>query len=187
MPLSSVVGAQSIIKPGVCTSSTRPAVPFEGQMIYETDTDKVLVWNGTAWYANWNTAWGLVGSASTTTSDTSITAEEVELTVTWTAIANRYYKLSWFEPDTGIAGPGGAAIVLRFRLTNLTGTQLQLAYTWVIGSSVDTVSQCIYYGTFSAGSTTVVATAQNGGGVTFQLNRGTGKSGFFLVEDIGPA
>jgi len=49
MPLSSVVGAQSIIKPGVCTSSTRPAVPFEGQMIYETDTDKVLVWNGTAW------------------------------------------------------------------------------------------------------------------------------------------
>jgi hypothetical protein len=49
MPLSSVVGAQSIIKPGVCTSSTRPAVPFEGQMIYETDTDKVLVYNGTDW------------------------------------------------------------------------------------------------------------------------------------------
>jgi len=54
MPLSSVVGAQSIVKPGVCTSSTRPASPFEGQMIYETDTDKVLVWNGTDWYANFN-------------------------------------------------------------------------------------------------------------------------------------
>ena len=49
MPLSSVVGAQSIIKPGVCTSSTRPAVPFEGQMIYETDTDKTLVWDGSTW------------------------------------------------------------------------------------------------------------------------------------------
>lgn len=49
MPLSSVVGAQSIIKPGVCTSSTRPAVPFEGQMIYETDTDRTLVYNATAW------------------------------------------------------------------------------------------------------------------------------------------
>lgn len=186
MGLSQQIGASSLSKPGVCTSSTRPATPYEGQMIYETDTDKVLVWNGSAWYANWNTAWGLVGSAYTTTSDTSITAEEVELTVTWTAIANRYYKLSWFEPDTGVAGAGGAAIVLRFRLTNLVGTQLQLAYNWVIGSSVDTVSQCIYYGTFSAGSTTVVATAQNGGGVTFQLTRGTGKTGFFLVEDIGP-
>ena len=49
MPLSSVVGAQSIIKPGVCTSSTRPAVPFEGQMIYETDTDVLAIWNGSAW------------------------------------------------------------------------------------------------------------------------------------------
>jgi hypothetical protein len=49
MPLSSVVGAQSIIKPGVCTSSTRPASQFEGQMIYETDTDKVLVWDGSTW------------------------------------------------------------------------------------------------------------------------------------------
>ena len=49
MPLSSVVGAQSIVKPGVCTSSTRPASPFEGQMIYETDTDVLAIWNGSAW------------------------------------------------------------------------------------------------------------------------------------------
>jgi hypothetical protein len=49
MPLSSVVGAQSIVRPGVCTSSTRPASPYDGQVIYETDTDKTLVWNGSAW------------------------------------------------------------------------------------------------------------------------------------------
>ena len=49
MPLSSVVGAQSIVRPGVCTSSTRPASPYDGQVIYETDTDKTLVWNGTGW------------------------------------------------------------------------------------------------------------------------------------------
>lgn len=49
MPLSSVVGAQSIVKPGVCTSSTRPASPYDGQVIYETDTDKTLVYNGSAW------------------------------------------------------------------------------------------------------------------------------------------
>ena len=49
MPLSSVVGAQSIVKPGVCTSSTRPASPYDGQMIYETDTNRVLVYDNTAW------------------------------------------------------------------------------------------------------------------------------------------
>ena len=49
MPLSSVVGAQSIVKPGVCTSSTRPASPYDGQVIYETDTDRAMVWNNSAW------------------------------------------------------------------------------------------------------------------------------------------
>jgi len=49
MPLSSVVGAQSIVKPGVCTSSTRPASPFDGQVIYMTDVDQTAVWDGTQW------------------------------------------------------------------------------------------------------------------------------------------
>jgi hypothetical protein len=49
MPLSSVVGAQSIIRPGVCTSSTRPASPYDGQVIYETDTDKIAVYDSSAW------------------------------------------------------------------------------------------------------------------------------------------
>lgn len=49
MPLSSVLGAQSLVRPGVCTSSTRPASPFEGQVIYETDTDLVQVYNGSGW------------------------------------------------------------------------------------------------------------------------------------------
>ena len=49
MPLSSVLGAQSLVRPGVCTSTTRPASPFEGQVIYETDTDLLLAYNGSAW------------------------------------------------------------------------------------------------------------------------------------------
>ena len=49
MPFSSVLGASSVIKPGVCTSTTRPSVPYEGQLIYETDTDKVASYNGSAW------------------------------------------------------------------------------------------------------------------------------------------
>lgn len=52
MGLSQQIGASSLAKPGVCTSTTRPATPYEGQMIYETDTDKVLIYNGTAWVPN---------------------------------------------------------------------------------------------------------------------------------------
>ena len=49
MPLSTVLGAQSLIKPGVCTTATRPASPYEGQMIYDTDVATTLVWDGSAW------------------------------------------------------------------------------------------------------------------------------------------
>lgn len=33
----------------VVTSTTRPALPYEGQHIYETDTDKTMKWTGAAW------------------------------------------------------------------------------------------------------------------------------------------
>jgi hypothetical protein len=33
----------------ICTSSTRPASPFEGQVIYETDTGLSLIYDGSAW------------------------------------------------------------------------------------------------------------------------------------------
>ena len=33
----------------VCTSTTRPSTPFEGQRIYETDTNRELLYDGSAW------------------------------------------------------------------------------------------------------------------------------------------
>jgi hypothetical protein len=37
------------IRPGVATSSNRPAVPFDGQVIFETDTENLKAYNGSAW------------------------------------------------------------------------------------------------------------------------------------------
>ena len=48
MGLESAYGVGSL-KTGVCTSSTRPASPFDGQTISETDTDSLQVYKGTAW------------------------------------------------------------------------------------------------------------------------------------------
>jgi len=51
MPLSTVLGAQSLVQPAVCTTATRPASPYTGQAIYDTTTATQLIWNGTAWVA----------------------------------------------------------------------------------------------------------------------------------------
>lgn len=39
----------SNLRPGICTSTTRPTTPYEGQVIYETDTNRTLVWDNAAW------------------------------------------------------------------------------------------------------------------------------------------
>jgi hypothetical protein len=50
MGLTNQIGASSIIKPGVIdNTAARPASPYEGQVIFQKDTDQLLVWNGTAW------------------------------------------------------------------------------------------------------------------------------------------
>ncbi len=38
--------------PGVlpCTSSTRPATPWAGQIIFETDTRSLMIYNDTFWH-----------------------------------------------------------------------------------------------------------------------------------------
>jgi hypothetical protein len=56
----------------VCTSSTRPASPDEGTMIYESDTDKVYVWTGAAWTQVRLTTDSVAGSLLTGTVATSL-------------------------------------------------------------------------------------------------------------------
>lgn len=89
MPFSSVLGASSVIKPGVCTSTTRPTVPYVGQLIYETDTNKVASWNGSTWVYNHSS--GLVHlNTSTFASTTSVSVNNV-----FTSTSD-YYRILFF-------------------------------------------------------------------------------------------
>lgn len=75
MGVSAAQGSAGL-KPGVCTSTTRPSNPFEGQMIYETDTDMVAIWNGTAWrYV----------SATTPTNGSVLQVQSTTLQTIWNA------------------------------------------------------------------------------------------------------
>jgi hypothetical protein len=58
----------------VVTSSTRPAAPSEGQIIYETDTDLFFGWNGSAWSGIGGGAAGAGGDAVFYENDTNVTA-----------------------------------------------------------------------------------------------------------------
>jgi hypothetical protein len=75
----------------ICTSSTRPAAPFPGQKIYETDTKKELTYDGTSWTQPWNQPWGVVGIG---THDTGlqVAANTSFCSVTFTPVLNRYYQ-----------------------------------------------------------------------------------------------
>ena len=69
MGLNSGYGIGSL-KPGVCTSTTRPAAPYVGQTIFETDTKIMKVWlgsywsNGTAHSSTLNATYLLVGGGA---------------------------------------------------------------------------------------------------------------------------
>lgn len=50
MGLSNQIPSSRLIQAGVINNITeRPASPYEGQCIFQKDTDQLLVWNGTAW------------------------------------------------------------------------------------------------------------------------------------------
>ena len=44
-----ISSANTGLRAGVCTSTTRPTAPYTGQIIYETDTGYLRVWDGAAW------------------------------------------------------------------------------------------------------------------------------------------
>ena len=110
------------LRPGVCLSTTRPTVPYEGQMIYETDTDKVLVWNGSAWYPNWNLPWGVAGDTGATaaTAFTANTALSV-LTLSTTIYAGRKYQIfGKLAVQYGSSATVGAALFVTANSINRT-------------------------------------------------------------------
>lgn len=76
------------------TSSTRPSVPYEGELIYETDTNKFVGFGGTDWAPR--DAGGQIGYAQVTASQSGITAETAltSLTLTLTPGTGRRIKIT---------------------------------------------------------------------------------------------
>ena len=184
MGITQQIGASSLIKPGVIdNTAARPALPYEGQVIYQKDTDAVLVWNGTAWYPNWNTAWGMQTYATATTNDLTITSEELQITgSSFTAVTGRLYKVTYYEPE--LYG-STSYMQVNVRYTNISGTILQLHYMQINGNN-NLPSLLMWIGTLTAGTTNFVATLSSYSG-TGAAYRAANQVAYLAVEDIGPA
>jgi hypothetical protein len=131
---------------------------------------------------------GIVALASLNSSTTVTTTEAVQLTsTTFTAIANRYYKITYIENTLSFGASLPGFVTQRIRITGLAGTIYQSCYIEPVLITSDGQNATIsVVTTLPAGSTVIVGTSQTSTN-TATLYGATGFTRQILVEDIGPA
>ena len=132
---------------------------------------------------------GIVAQESSTTTTAGPTSTEaITITAsTFTAIANRYYRITYIEPACQPATGVSNVINLRIRLTNTSGTIFGQGQYQQDSNNGASQSVCVVgLATLSAGSTVIVGTAIVNGG-TGACNRSASAIARIIVEDIGPA
>jgi hypothetical protein len=132
---------------------------------------------------------GIVALTESTSNGSSVTTTEaVTLTSTsFTAVANRYYKITYFEPMIQWQTAVGYATA-RLRLTNVSGTILQYADIEVIANPNNDgqMLNFVRVTTLTAGATTIAATLQTNASTGLPFGNANARR-FIVVEDIGPA
>ena len=130
---------------------------------------------------------GVMAYDQRTTDTTGASSEVITITgSSFTAVANRYYKITYNEPLLN-TDTSSEKITMRVRLTNISGAIQQETVHQVTGSvDVTNTKTLTVIKTFSAGSVVLVATVASASGF-FNAYRNSTNIGFLLVEDIGPA
>lgn len=131
---------------------------------------------------------GVMSYVQSTSNATVTTSEVITLTApSFTAVANRYYRITYYEPAAQTPAGAGNYVLSKIRRTNLAGTQLQGGQLQNSGATqVGNTLVTTIVTTFSAGSVVLVASGlSSSGSVTWF--RGSDFPAFLVVEDIGPA
>jgi len=131
---------------------------------------------------------GVMAFNSATATDASITVEEIQITSSsFTAVANRYYRITYYEPQLATPATSGVFMVGRIKLTNLSGTQYTSSIVQNQAANVTNYTLTTSaVTTFSAGSVVIVASLTTSSG-TGSATRSATAPAYLLVEDIGPA
>jgi len=130
---------------------------------------------------------GVVALGTSSTSSSAVSVETLSVTSnSFTAIASRYYKITYYEPTLLYSSGTVTYVDLNIRLTSISGTMQQAGSVKI--SSADRNSGIVtIVKTLSAGATVVVGTFTPTGGGTATAFRAATALAYILVEDIGPA
>lgn len=115
------------------------------------------------------------------TTNVNFGSETTIVSATFTAVASRNYKITWFEPKVSNSGTNGYSVcTIKNNTTTIWTANLQQAV-----ALAGYIGEFVYIGTFSAGSVTINCTM-------ISTNTGTAgasatERGFLCIEDIGPA
>ncbi len=164
----------------ICTSTTRPASPFEGQRIYQTDDNKEFIWDGAAWYSP-----GLQVVASKTATQTGVGGSFTDVTslsATWTAVSSRYYKTTVYFPKLVQNTSSGYA---QFQITDASNTTKQSSVEYPPSGDYFTSSMFLLETGLSGSVTRKVRATTSAG--TLDIYGGSTQPTYIIVEDIGPA
>lgn len=172
--------ATTTARDAAITSPTRGMVAYIGS---NDSSEGLYTYNGTSWRKGpgWNAPWGVMG-VSQKTSDT-VTNGGIITSVTFTAFANRYYRVSGHCPRAGSATAG-----------DLVDLQIKKSSTVLAGAQQRSDVAGSYY--FLS---VVTYTTESAGSITYDLyglRTGTGNATFvgaatapctLIVEDMGPS
>lgn len=154
----------------VCTSSTRPSSPFSGQGIYETDTRRRWLWDGTVWREA-SPLVSVLGSPFTVTSQTTLQTVTgfnlpVAASTTYTLDALfAYSSATAADAQIGLTLPAGASMLLAGRglPTSATATAGTVETTAITSGAVQ----------LGAAGVGTVCTAAAAGVITVGATAGT--------------
>ena len=113
-------------------------------------------------------------------------AEAVNIISTaFTAVANRYYRITYYSPQLQINAANGYSILTIRKGTTTAGTQITRGFAANSVSGGPTSGTVLAVTTLTAGSQQVCATITSTN--TTSTNTSATNIGYLLVEDIGPA
>lgn len=164
----------------IVTSTTHPSNPYEGQFIFEMDTNKLYGYGGVDWAPR--DAGGQIGYAQVVAGQAAITAavDLTGLSVVVTVGTGRRIRIMGYVEYSSTA----AATVITRILESATQLNEFQAYQNSPGNGVHTFVSVVL--TPSAGSHTYKLTGQVSGGTGAML-AGAINPSYILVEDIGAA
>lgn len=131
---------------------------------------------------------GLVSATSVTSSSGAVSVETLRVTSpSFTAVANRYYRITYSEPVLQYTAGTVNQLILRIRITNSAGAiqnfvEVRNLNTATGGNNPGVVS---IVKTLSAGATVFVGTFQPSGGGTGNAYSASDAVCQLIIEDLG--